>query len=140
MRNHLLIIVSILFLLVYFSSGCKKDEDSNNEYLIKIDSIKMADTIDFGEVLDVEFYGLIGDTDCHKFSRFEQVEPVAGDPQNSIRMKTYGIKEDKDNCQPQMVYMNPVTLQISGMFAGEFRLLAVQPDGSVMTAICFVKE
>jgi hypothetical protein len=140
MRNSILIIVSVLLLVVYFSTGCKKEEDTTNEFLVKIDSIQMADTIDFGSALDVNFFGLIGTNDCYSFSRFEQVQAVVGDPDNSIRIQTYGKFEDNGNCQPATVYMNPVTLQITGMFAGTFRVLAIQPDGTILTAVCYVKE
>jgi hypothetical protein len=141
MKKHLLIITGILLFALYMSSGCKKDDDNDtNEYLIQIDSIQIPDTIDFGSLLDVDFYGLVGTTDCHAFSRFEQLEPVASDPQNSIRIQTLGVYNDNGNCQSQDVYMNPATLQIAGMFAGNFLVLAVQPDGTIMTATCYVRE
>ncbi len=141
MRKHLLIITSILLLVVYFSTGCKKDdENQTNEFLIQVDSLKMADTVDFGSILDVDFYGLIGTNDCYKFSKFQQVESIASDPENSLRVQTFGKIEDNGNCQAGLVYMNPVTLQISGMLKGNFRLLALQPDGTVMTAVCYVRE
>ena len=140
MRNYLLIIASLLLIVIYSTTGCKKEENSTNEFLIQIDSLKMADTIDFGSALDVNFFGLIGTNDCYKFSKFQQVDNVIGDPQNTIRVQTYGKIEDSGDCVAGIVYMNPATLQITGMFAGTFTVLALQPDGTVMTATCFVKE
>jgi hypothetical protein len=140
MRKNILIITSILLLVVYFSTGCKKDEDTNSEFRIQIDSLKMPDTINFGNVLNVDFYGLIGDNSCYTFSKFNQLQSGASDPANSMRMEVLGIYQDDGNCQAQQVYMSPATASITGLLAGEFVMLAVQPDGSVMTGTCFVKE
>jgi hypothetical protein len=140
MRNYLLIIASMLILIVYLSTGCKKDEDTNTEFRIQVDSLKMPDTITVGDVLSVDFYGLVGDNSCYNFSRFNQLQSGAADPANSMRMELLGIFQDNGNCQAQDVYMNPVTANITGIVAGDFALLVVQPNGSVMTGTCHVKE
>jgi hypothetical protein len=100
----------------------------------------MPDTITFGDILKVDFYGLIGNNSCYTFSRFNQLQSGGSDPANSTRMELLGIFQDNGNCQAQDVYMNPVTANISGLIAGNFTLLVVQPDGTVMTGTCFVDE
>lgn len=134
------ILVLAITSLLYFSTGCKKDENTTNEFVIQIDSLRMPDTIAFGSQLDIKFYGLIGTNDCYDFKEFEEVAPNVGDPQNSIKIKTWGIYQDSGNCQAQTVYMNPATLQLTGMAAGTFRVNAIQPNGTIMTATTYVKE
>lgn len=139
MNKYILIITSILILIIYFSTGCKKEETSS-EFVIQADSLKMPDTIQFGTTLDVDFYGLVGTNDCYTFSRIAQLESVLVDPNNSMRVQLYGDYTDNGNCQAGLVYMNPLNYQVTGMFAGTFTVLVQQPDGSVMTGSTYVKE
>ena len=140
MRKYILIITSILILVVYLSTGCKKEDDPNTEFVILVDSLRMPDTVSFGSMLEIDFYGLVGTNDCYTFSRIEQLESTTVDPQNSIRFQLYGDYVDNGNCQAGLVYMNPVTTTLSGMFAGTFTVVVQQPDGTLMTGFTYVKE
>lgn len=140
MRKYILIITSILVLAVYLSTGCKKEDDTNTEFIILVDSLRMPDTVSFGSMLEIDFYGLVGTNDCYTFSQVKQLESTSVDPQNSIRFQLYGDYVDNGNCQGGGVYMNPVTTTLSGMLPGTFAVLVQQPDGTVMTGFTYVEE
>jgi len=58
------------FVLAVLLTGCSGTPKSENEFVIKVDSIVCADTVNVGEKIPVRFYGDIGaDTNC-AFSRF----------------------------------------------------------------------
>ncbi|MDP3442532.1 MAG: hypothetical protein Q8T08_06675 [Ignavibacteria bacterium] len=62
-------VIAFAFALVFTS--CNKNRNtSEEEYLIKVDSIQLADTVKLGENFTIKFYGIIGENGCSSFSRF----------------------------------------------------------------------
>ena len=61
-------IVFILFSIL--AVGCARVARPDGEFVIKVDSVICADTVNYGQKISVRFYGDIGaDTAC-RFSRF----------------------------------------------------------------------
>ena len=137
MKKHIftaLVLMFSLFILIW--SGCKKDDDPEfQEFIIKIDSIVHADTINFGNDLSIKFYGLIGEDDCYSFDRLV-TDYVPGE----LAVTSWGIHTSSENCTPSTVYMNGAELLVSEIPAGNILIVAVQPDGSKIEQNVFVKE
>ena len=122
--------------LLTWTTGCKKDDNATTEFVIKIDSIVLPDTINRIDTLKVEFYGLVGNNGCYKFDRIEQVDAK----EKSMRFKVWGKYEEQENCPNQIVYLDDVAVTIHGLFPGIFSVFVVQPDGSIMTSLVYVEE
>ena len=142
MKKNLVIISAIFIMagLLIWSTGCKKDENPNNEFLIQIDSIVHPDTIQLTDTLSVKFYGEVGPNGCYSFNRFERMDLASGDPASAIKIKTWGKYEDNGNCTQQIVYLDGAEIGINGFIKGTFSILVIQPDGSIMTGLVYVKE
>jgi len=141
MKRHIFIASTVLILtvLVAWSTGCKKN-DNNNDFLIKVDSIVMPDTLSFQDTLYVKFYGMVGPDGCYKFDRFEQVPYETGDLPNSMKFKVWGKHEDSENCTQQIVYLDGREISITGLSKGNFFVFVIQPDGTVMSGVVYIKE
>jgi len=68
-----LIITTILGYMIMLP-GCVKFDDDDDEqetyFLIKVDSIDLADTITTSDTLYISFYGTIGTNNCYSFYQF----------------------------------------------------------------------
>ncbi len=128
-------ITAILTVLMTLGTGCKKDEPSSNEYIIKIDSIVHPDTINAGETLTVKFYGVIGNDGCHSFDRME-----GNQNGNKIEVTTYGIYKEQDPCPLLVLYLDGAEFTISNLTPGEWIISAIQPSGPPLEGKVFVKE
>jgi len=127
-------ILAITSVLIW--SGCKKDDGPViEEFIIHIDSLIHADTINFGEDLSIKFYGPIGPDGCYAFDRLVP-EFIEGE----LVVTNWGIQTFDDVCTQAAVYMNGHELLVSEIPAGNFVIIAMQPDGSNITQNVFVVE
>jgi len=142
MKKNLVIISAIFVMagLLVWSTGCKKDDNSSKDFLIQIDSIVYPDTIQLTDTLNVKFYGTVGTDGCYSFNRFEKVDLANDDPASAIKFKVWGKYEDTGNCTQQIVYLDGAEIGINGFIKGAFSILVIQPDGTIMTGLVYVKE
>jgi hypothetical protein len=142
MKKNTLIISAVILLagLLTWSSGCKKDDGPDPDFLIQIDSIVMPDTISLFDTLSVKFYGEIGPDGCYKFDRFEPVDRDGSEPDNSMKFKVWGKHEDNGNCSQQIVYLDGAEIRITGIAKGNFNVFVIQPDGTIMVGLVYVEE
>jgi hypothetical protein len=80
-RNTIQASVLPMAILVTFAlSSCGNNEPSRKpeEFLIRVDSISMPDSLSIGQVLQLGFYGTIGENPCHQFKRFIIGKSVSG--------------------------------------------------------------
>jgi hypothetical protein len=122
------IIISILFIasiILFSSQGCKKDDDPDTiEFIIKVDSISHADTINSTDLFEVDFFGKIGDNECFQFSEFS---PAFG--ADFINITTYGTETIRNDCEGGPVYLDGKGASFSDMTPGEWTLNILQPAG-----------
>ncbi len=136
MKNLTLLITAFSIIMTLFWTGCKKDSSPDTEtFIIEVDSIVHPDTINFGENLDIKFYGYIGPDGCYAFDKLVP-EYTTG----TLTVTCYGIHTFEDICTQAIVYMNGSTLQVSEMPIGSTELKIIQPDGSSLSHDVFVKE
>ena len=137
MKKQILIkstIILSLFMLIW--SGCKKDSSPEIEtFIIHIDSIIHADTINFGDNLIIKFYGKIGPDGCYSFNEIAP-EYITG----TLSVTCWGKHTYESVCTQDTVYMVGKTLQVSEMPVGKTIIEAIQPDGTSISQSVYVKE
>ena len=57
----------MIITLCFFLKSCSLDQNNNNDFLIKVDSIHVADTLASAVPFDIEFYGTVGLNGCANF-------------------------------------------------------------------------
>ena len=95
-------IVPAFTLLIFFLffSNCSKEKFKSYEFQIYVDSIVLADTLQAGNTLEIEFYGTIGYNGCVSFERFDTEFS-----QNSVSIKAIGKSSGANICPTVMVYL-----------------------------------
>ena len=66
-KQTFVVLPVLLFSLTLIN--CNKNKETT--FVIKVDSIHVADTINLDETLRIEFFGTIGDNGCYSFSHDE---------------------------------------------------------------------
>jgi len=121
----ILSVLMILGLVVVTIQGCKKDDTPDtHDFIIKVDSITHADTINSSDLFEVQFYGKIGDNDCFEFLEFR---PAFG--ADFINVTVYGSETIKNDCGGGPVYLDGKGASFSEMTPGEWTLNVFQPAG-----------
>ena len=132
------IIVSILFIIsiiLISSQGCKNNDPDTVQFIIKVDSVSHADTINSTDLFEVEFFGKIGDNECFQFSEFY---PAFG--ADFINITVYGTETIKNDCGGGPVYLDGNAAGFSDMTQGEWTLNVLQPAGvAPLSSTVYVK-
>jgi hypothetical protein len=128
MKKISLFFIPVFIATILFSSGCKKDKQNTNEFVIEVDSIHVADTITFGDTLDIEFFGTIGPNGCYTLNRFD-----AGYSEDSILITAIGVFSGDDVCPDMISKLDGTILQIINISPGDYILAVNQPDDSQLT-------
>lgn len=131
MKSNLIISVLLIFSVIALTNqGCNKDSSPDTqEFIIKIDSITHADTIDSSTINSTDpfvvlFYGKIGDNECFAFSNFS---PAFG--ADFINITVYGTETIKNDCAGGPVYLDGKGAAFTDMTAGEWTINVFQPEG-----------
>ncbi len=141
-KNVFTAIAAALIVLTFGWTGCDNDNGPNTEeFTIHIDSIVHVDTITFGEILSIKFYGVVGPDGCYAFDRLSpeyiQIDATTGE----LTTTAFGIRTFEDVCPQDSVYMNGSELLVSDIPLGDLEIKAMQPDGTTtITQTVFIKE
>ena len=129
-------IIAAFALLIFFLffSNCSKEKFKSYEFQIYVDSIVFADTIQAGNTLEIEFYGIISCNGCASFERFDTVFS-----QNSVFIKAIGKSSGAGVCPTVMVYLDGTILQIVNLTEGEFTIRVGQPDDTELVETVVVE-
>lgn len=125
-KTSLTVLIALLILVVANAiTGCKKDDSPTvTEFTIKVDSVQHADTINAGDAFKIDFFGKIGDTDCYEFFKIENAFDV-----NLIEVKLIGKHTERDNCNNEVQYLNPGSINFNNIPVGDYTLRINQPEG-----------
>ena len=129
-------IVPAFALLISFMlfTNCSKEKFKTYEFQIYVDSIVLADTIQAGDTLEIEFFGTIGTNGCVSFERFDTVFS-----QNSVFIKAIGKSSGAGVCPTIMVYLDGTILKIVNLTEGEFTIKVSQPDDTELVETVVVE-
>jgi hypothetical protein len=107
-------------------------------FVIDVDSIRVPETVEYGEVIPVQFYGTIGDNDCYSFCMFE-----SSAEQYLVRITAYGRRNTtSDNCRGKTVLLREefsIEPDASWLY-GYIDIEVMQPDGSGLVESVHVGE
>lgn len=123
-----------LLIFFVFLSNCSKEEFKSFEFQIYVDSIVLADTIQAGNTLEIEFFGTIGTNGCFSFERFDTEFS-----QNLVFIKAIGKASGAYICPCVMVYLDGTILQINNLTEGEFTVRVGQPDDTELVETVVVE-
>jgi hypothetical protein len=117
-----IMIITICFII----SSCLSDSYTHEEFLIKVDSIHLADTTTSNTPFDIEFFGTIGWDGCYSFSGFNQTFN-----NNDIIIEALGSYDNKDRkCPSVMVSLDGHKLNATIPHPGIYNIKVAQPDNS----------
>ena len=119
-----------LFMLVIticlFLRSCLSEPYTYGDFLIKVDSIHIPDTITLNIPFDIKFFGIIGFDGCHSFKTFNQTVK-----NNDIMIETWGSYENKNGlCPAVMVYLDGQKLNMTFHTPGIYNIKIIEPDNT----------
>lgn len=113
-------------LLVILLSSCELQNSTQQEeeYLIKVDSVVVADTVKLKEAFELTFYGIIGENGCSRFSRFltEQNDSLC-------KIQVIGSRTVGDDvvCPEILPLLNGTKLSLLVHRTGDFGIEIINP-------------
>jgi len=122
-----ILLLSILIVSLSFSA-CHLESDTNNDFLIKVDSIHTPEIINSGKPFNLVFYGTIGFNECYTLTNFD-----LGYNGNDINIQAWGTFNYKEGkCPEGIVTINGQELRIMVQLPGDYRIVILEPDNSVL--------
>lgn len=129
------IFIAVLFLLLSFSLiNCKK-KDTETQFVIKVDSIQLADTVEVGTALRIEFFGTIGPNGCYSFSH-DETDFV----QTTVSIKLWGKNSGANDCPDVEVTLDGMYMDVNFNSSGTYTIQIIQPDNSKLTELVVVED
>ncbi len=125
--------VVVLLLVSLSLFNCNKSKET--KFVIRVDSIHVADTIKLSETLRIEFFGTIGNNGCYDFSHDET--NFSG---NTISIKLWGKNSGEDNCPDVIVKLDGTYYDINFTAADTYTIEIIQPDDSKMISKVVVED
>ena len=117
----------MIITLCFFLNSCLKEQSIYSDFLIKVDSIHVRDTLASAVSFDIEFFGTIGYNGCNSFKTFNQ---TIND--KDITIGAWGTYENKGACPTEMVYLNGQKLKMTIPLAGIYNITILEPDNSYL--------
>jgi len=130
-NTFLFIVIAILV----SNSACEKEESVGEEYTIPIDSIFHPDTISFGDKLSIEYYGILGLSDCFAFLRFD----ISFDAEN-INTTAIGLYVEDEDCKEAIYFLDGEQANIYDLPEGDYTIIVNQPRGTTFESKVHVKQ
>ncbi|RLD36149.1 MAG: hypothetical protein DRI73_01185 [Bacteroidetes bacterium] len=125
----------ILFLILSLSLfNCKK-KDTETQFVIKVDSIQLADTVEVGTALRIKFFGTIGPNGCYSFSH-DETDFI----QTTVSIKLWGKNSGAGNCPAVVVKLDGMYMDVNFNSSGTYTIQIVQPDNSKLTEMVVVED
>ncbi len=135
MKNQVRVFTAILFLILSLSfSNCKK-KFTETQFVIQVDSIQLADTVELGTALRIEFFGTIGTNGCYSFSHDE-----TDIDQTTVSIKLLGKNSGEGNCPTVVVKLNGIYMDVDFNYSGTYTIQIIQPDNSKLTELVVVED
>lgn len=130
----LLIVISI----AVFASCNKEGKVKYEEYLIYVDSIQVADTVNSGAKFEIVFYGIIGYDGCHSFSRF-----ISERETGRYKIMVIGKKKTGANlaCPEYLPMLDGENIELLADSTGVLKIDIINPGlNQVLSKEIFVKD
>lgn len=114
----------LLFAGLVISCNFNNTSPGTNDFLLKVDSISLPDTIRAGKSFEITFYGIVGFTTCDSFKTFN-IATVG----NEIDIQAWGTFDTHSTfCPDAMVTLDGTKLAITLPTPGMYRIVIVEPN------------
>lgn len=115
-----------IFILTAFSFSCSEADSKSEiqEFVIKVDSIQLPDSVAVNEQFDVIFFGTIGHNGCYSFADFVVSEDSTG---LSLMLKGHHEVSENQICPTVMVMLNGKVYPHKFPAAGQYRIRVINP-------------
>jgi hypothetical protein len=122
-------ILPAVFTICVSTFSCNKDKNETNDFLIKVDSIKIPEIITSAVPFDVEFFGTIGFNGCFSFKTFNTV-----DNGSSITIEAWGTSDFSNLlCPDALVSLNGYKLTLTIPYPGIYKMIIHEPGNYSLT-------
>lgn len=126
----LLVIITVLLA----AQACNKEDSVGTEYTIPVDSIMHPDTITSGEALIIEYYGVLGLSNCFSFNRFD----VSFDA-DIIKTTAIGLYINDEDCEDDTLYINGEEAKIYSLPEGDFTIQVILRRNQMLESKVHIK-
>jgi hypothetical protein len=121
-----ILLFMVIIMLGYSLRSCLNDSYSYSDFMIKVDSIHVADTVTLNTPFDIEFFGIIGFNGCCSFKTFNQ-----SITDNDITIEAWGVFENKNGiCPTVLVFLDGQKVNMTIRLPGIYNIKIRQPDNS----------
>jgi hypothetical protein len=118
--------VSVLLLTILSLASCNKDLSTSSDFLIKVDSIKVPDTVTSSIPFEIEFFGTISYNGCVSFKTFNTVMN-----NKDITIEAWATyQKNVITCPDVMVYLDGQKLNLTISFPGSYHIIIKGPGGA----------
>ena len=132
-RTSISLLTAFAACIMLFS--CHLDQNGNNDFLIKVDSIHAPDTVDSNTAFDIVFFGTIGFDECTSFKSFNQTKD-----NNDVDIEAWGTYDSTPAvCPPALITLDGQKLSMSLPFPGVYRILIKDPGPITLVKKIVVK-
>jgi hypothetical protein len=131
------LILGSLILLVLCASCFKENANRTEEYIIKVDSIQVTDTVKVGDKIAIGFFGTIGTDGCSSFSRF-----ILNSKSRTHTITVIGKRKIGNNlvCTQILPLLDGMSMKINADSMGTYKLEIVNPGiNNVITRTVIVE-
>lgn len=131
-------LVLIVFSIVATGSCSKGGKIKYEEYLIHVDSIQVADTVNLGSKFSVVFFGIIGYDGCSSFARF-----IAERETGRYKLMVVGKRKTGPNlaCPEYLPMLDGEKLELLADSSGVLKLEIVNPGlNQILSKEIFVRN
>ncbi len=132
MKYRFFIPVALILLAGLSLMNCSKNKET--QFVIKVDSIAVADTVNLGEVFDIEFFGVIGNDGCYSYSNTEVFYES-----KTLTFKVWGKNSGAKECPDVIVLLDGLKVTVNNIDEGDNTIVVIQPNDSKLTKALFVK-
>jgi len=111
---------SAIFLMLI---SCHDNSNKGNDFLVKVDSIRIPSVVNAGVSFDIDFFGTIGFDGCVGFKTFNRT--IKG---NEITVETWGTFNDfNGNCPDMLVVLDGQKLTMTIADPGTYKIMIKEP-------------
>ena len=119
-----LIYLSFLFCVVLFSCSKNDSTSETQEFVIKVDSIQLVDSVAVNQRFDLKLFGTVGTDGCYSFADF-----IVSEDSTSLSLMLKGHHEVSENqiCPTVMVMLDGKVYSHKFPVAGQYRIRVINP-------------
>ncbi len=128
-------IFNVLLLLLLSLSLFNCNKDTETQFVIQVDSIRVADTVVVDANLRIDFFGTIGPNGCYSFSH-DETDFV----QTTISIKLWGKNSGESDCPDVVVKLDGLYMDVNFNSSGTYTIQIVQPDNTKLLKTVIVTD